>query len=126
MSSYRRNNLYNSLYVLILSSIFLLDFVSSTLFIHTHIIKGESISHSHLYGGDKDSEGNPLHSHTQEELDFILYHNSLDYNAPDCIAYKNVLAIDKCHQDIFYYSFPYTYDTILHKGWRAPPYVLFV
>jgi len=48
---------------------FLFYYIGITLFIHTHTIDGRLITHSHPY--QSDAQGNPLHSHSCEEITLI-------------------------------------------------------
>lgn len=52
--------------------LFVAYYVSITLFYHSHIINGRTISHSHFYMVHTDANGEPLsHTHSQDELIFI-------------------------------------------------------
>lgn len=55
-----------------LAILFIVYYVSITLFYHSHIINGVTVSHSHFYWTHTDSNGKPVnHSHSQDEYIFI-------------------------------------------------------
>ncbi len=52
--------------------LFILNYISTTFFYHSHIINKITITHSHFYLGQTDAEGIPIdHSHSQDEYIFI-------------------------------------------------------
>ena len=55
-----------------LAILFVVYYLSITLFYHSHIINGITISHSHFYRTHTDTNGEPVnHSHPQDEYIFI-------------------------------------------------------
>ncbi len=115
----------------LLGALFILLFVAcyanATLFVHTHIIDGETIIHSHVYDEahtDESSEqDNQAHAPVQLELisylnqilceDNIHYHCNTDFTPYNYSEYKYG---DICNTHIDYVS---THP----KSLRAPPVV---
>lgn len=50
----------------LLLALFVVYYSESTLFLHTHHYKYYSVTHSHPY--KSDSAGNPIHTHSEEQL----------------------------------------------------------
>lgn len=58
--------------ILILILLFAFNYASNNLFLHTHIIDGVKIAHSHPYSADS-------HQHSRASLDFISQASRLSY-----------------------------------------------
>lgn len=69
------SNIIASLMLVIIS----LYYINSTMFSHTHVIEGATIVHSHFYGADHTSDGEPSEDapHSESELTLIQHLNNI-------------------------------------------------
>ncbi|MBQ2421534.1 MAG: hypothetical protein II285_00975 [Flavobacteriales bacterium] len=99
---------------------FCLNFIGASLFVHTHIINGVRIVHSHFYDGDGTADA-PFHTHSEREITLIHHLSSLDFIYHQVAMHVPHMwdsYIEKlcCGLDIFYNQI-----YLSHSGLRGPP-----
>ena len=104
--------------------IFLSYFTGTTMFVHSHIVGGCTIVHSHFYNGGKSSDGTAGHEHTPAGITLISHLSSFDKTADapyTDIPQKPVLAEVKT---VYFYYLHDTFRQQSSASLRAPPAVL--
>lgn len=120
------------LFVGLFTLLFVACYANATLFMHTHVIDGEEIAHSHFYI-DLDQEdhgqdqGQSSHSHDKEQAELICYLNQI--LCTDDICYGPDTDFTLYDYSLYSYStlqVAYTdYLSTQYNPLRGPPSLLY-
>jgi hypothetical protein len=106
-----------SIISLCLLALFISYLVSITFFVHTHIINGQTITHSHPYQGTPD---NPGHEHSAAQIQTIAQLSQLLTSGVLTIAFACFLTGKKVLRNLSISCF-WKNNWIFSYSLRAPP-----